>query len=145
MHDVHDIENIVVNEAHGIPVPVRDVAGVMNLGHAPRLGVVGHDDEPDIIQGIVLMRYGGETPSTLEGIYDRVNHIRKYHLLPPGVDIVPYYDRGALVHVTTHTVLENLLLGMLLVAPPLNVAKSSLRLSAILPPTLSFRCKAAKL
>ncbi|MGO8996618.1 MAG: efflux RND transporter permease subunit [Polyangiaceae bacterium] len=115
VHDVHDIENIVIAEQHGVPVRVRDVA-VVDLGHAPRLGVVGHDDEADVVQGIVLMRYGGETPSTLEGIYKRVDHIRQYHLLPPGMEIVPYYDRGALVHVTTHTVLENLLLGMALVA-----------------------------
>ena len=61
VHDVHDIENIVVAEQKGIPVRVRDVADV-DIGHAPRLGIVGHDDEPDVVQGIVLMRYGGETP-----------------------------------------------------------------------------------
>ena len=62
------------------------------------------------------MRYGGETPHTLEGVHERVEHIRKYHLLPPGMEIVPYYDRGELVELTTHTVLENLLVGMILVA-----------------------------
>jgi cobalt-zinc-cadmium resistance protein CzcA len=72
-------------------------------------------DDPDIVQGIILMRYGGETPTTLDGIYDRIEYIRKYHLLPPGMDIEPYYDRGRLVKVTTHTVMENLLVGMLLV------------------------------
>ncbi len=89
----------------------RDV----NIGHAPRLGIVGYNDDPDVVQGIVLMRYGGETPSTLDGIYKRVQYIRDNHVLPPGMDIEPYYDRGALVHVTTHTVLENLLVGMALV------------------------------
>jgi cobalt-zinc-cadmium resistance protein CzcA len=62
------------------------------------------------------MRYGGETPSTLEGIYKRLDYIRANHILPPGMDIKPYYDRGALVHVTTHTVMENLVVGMTLVA-----------------------------
>jgi cobalt-zinc-cadmium resistance protein CzcA len=76
---------------------------------------VGYDDQPDVVQGIVLMRYGGETPSTLEGIHERVEYIRRNHILPPGVEIQPYYDRGALVDVTTHTVLENLLVGMGLV------------------------------
>jgi cobalt-zinc-cadmium resistance protein CzcA len=61
------------------------------------------------------MRYGGETPKTLEGIYARIDYIRKLHLLPPGMDLEPYYDRGKLVSITTHTVLENLLVGMLLV------------------------------
>jgi cobalt-zinc-cadmium resistance protein CzcA len=110
----HDIENIVVAEQKGIPVRVRDVANV-TIGNAPRLGVVGHDDDPDVVQGIVLMRYDGETPSTLKGVHDRVDRIRKLHLLPPGMEIVPYYDRGNLVKVTTHTVMENLIIGMTLV------------------------------
>jgi heavy metal efflux system protein len=112
---VHDIEEVVVAEQKGVPIRIRDIAQV-DVGYAPRLGVVGFDDEPDVVQGIVLMRYGGETPLTLEGIYQRIEYIRKYHLLPPGMDIQPYYDRGKLVKLTTHTVLENVLVGMLLVA-----------------------------
>src|SRR5580692_11606403 len=111
---VHDIENIVVAEQKGTPVRIRDIADV-DIGHAPRLGIVGFDDQPDVVQGIVLMRYGGETPPTLEGIHKRVDYIRDNHILPPGMDIQPYYDRGALVKVTTHTVLENLVVGMVLV------------------------------
>jgi heavy metal efflux system protein len=112
--NVHDIENIVVAETKGIPVRVRDIANVAT-GYAPRLGIVGHDDDPDVVQGIVLMRYGAETPHTLEGVHAKLEHIREYHLLPPGMDLEPYYDRGALVKLTTHTVLENLLVGMGLV------------------------------
>ncbi len=114
LRDVHDIENIVVAEQKGIPARIKDVGSVAE-GYAPRLGVVGHDDDPDVVQGIVLMRYGGETPHALEGIYKRIEYIRKNHLLPPGMDLIPYYDRGDLVKVTTHTVLENLLVGMGLV------------------------------
>ena len=112
---VHDIEDIVIIEQKGIPVRVRDV-GQATIGPAPRLGIVGHDDDPDVVQGVVLMRYGGETPGTLKGIYERIEYIRKYHIMPAGMDIVPYYDRGNLVKLTTHTVLENLLVGMLLVS-----------------------------
>src|SRR5580698_7702242 len=111
---IHDIESVVVAEQKGTPVRIRDVADV-DIGHAPRLGIVGFDDQPDVVQGIVLMRYGGETPPTLEGIHKRVDYIRDNHILPPGMDIQPYYDRGALVKVTTHTVLENLVVGMVLV------------------------------
>jgi cobalt-zinc-cadmium resistance protein CzcA len=109
-----DIEDVVVVEQKGIPVRVRDVAKV-SIGHAPRLGTVGRDDEPDVVQGTVLMRYGGKTDETLEGIYQRLDYIRKSHLLPPGMEIVPFYDRGSLVHLTTHTVTENLIIGMGLV------------------------------
>jgi heavy metal efflux system protein len=110
----HDIENVVVAEQKGTPVRVKDVADVA-IGHAPRLGIVGYDDEPDVVQGIVLMRYGGETPSTLDGIHRRVDYIRANHILPPGMDIAPYYDRGELVTLTTRTVVENLVVGMVLV------------------------------
>ncbi len=111
---LRDIENVVVAEQKGTPVRVKDIAEV-DIGNAPRLGIVGFDEEPDVVQGIVLMRYGGETPPTLEGIHARVDYIRQNHILPPGMDIVPYYDRGALVKVTTHTVMENLIVGMALV------------------------------
>ncbi len=114
LKNVHDIEAIVVAARTGVPIRVRDVATV-EIGHTPRLGIVGHDDNDDIVQGTVLMRYGGETPKTLKGIHDRVELIRKNHLLPPGMEIVPYYDRGNLVALTTHTVLENVVVGMGLV------------------------------
>ena len=49
----------------------------VDIGFAPRLGIVGYDDDPDVVQGIVLMRYGGETPPTLEGIHAKVDYIRQ--------------------------------------------------------------------
>ena len=48
-------------------------------------------------------------------MHKRLQYIRDNHILPPGMDIEPYYDRGALVKVTTHTVMENLVVGMALV------------------------------
>ena len=110
-----DVSDTVILEQKGVPVRVRDVAKV-SIGWAPRLGIVGKDEEPDIVQGIVLMRYGEETARTLRGVEERLEYIRKF-ILPPeqGIEIVPYYNRGALVGVTTHTVLENLLVGMGLV------------------------------
>jgi cobalt-zinc-cadmium resistance protein CzcA len=115
LRDVHDIENVVVTEQKGIPIRVKDV-GDIDVGYAPRLGIVGQDMEPDVVQGVVLMRYGGQTAPTLKGIHERIDFIRTNHILPPGMDITPYYDRGNLVKLTTHTVLENLIIGMLLVS-----------------------------
>jgi cobalt-zinc-cadmium resistance protein CzcA len=112
---IHDIEQTVIQTLKGVPVRIRDVANVVE-GARPRLGIVGHDDEGDVVEGIVLMRYGGATGPTLEGIHQRFNYIRENHLLPPGMEIEPYYDRGELVRLTTHTVMENLLLGMGLVS-----------------------------
>jgi len=112
--DITDIENIVLAARNGVPVRVKDIAEV-RLGHAPRLGQIGQDRDPDVVQGIILMRKGGSTLKTLAAVHERINYIRKYHLLPKGMDLVPYYDRGDLVSLTTHTVLENLLVGMGLV------------------------------
>ena len=110
-----DIGNTVIAAQKGTPVRLKDVAHTQ-VGFSPRLGIVGHDDVDDTVQGVVLMRYGGETPSTLEGVHKRLDYIRENHILPPGMEIVPYYDRGELVKLTTHTVLENLVVGMILVS-----------------------------
>jgi len=115
IRSVRDIDQITIAAQKGVPFRVRDVAAV-HVGAAPRLGIVGRDGEPDIVEGIVLMRYGGDSLSTVKGIHDRVDHIRRNRILPPGMDIETLYDRADLVKLTTHTVMENLITGMLLVS-----------------------------
>jgi cobalt-zinc-cadmium resistance protein CzcA len=115
LRDVHDVEDVVLSEKGGIPVRVKELANVQ-IGHAPRLGIVGRDEDSDVVQGVVLMRYGGETSRTLAGIHERVDFIKENNILPPGMSIEPYYDRGNLVELTTHTVIENLVVGMSLVS-----------------------------
>ncbi len=127
---LEDIEQIVILEQKGVPVRVKDVARV-SIGNAPRLGMVGRDGEDDVVQGTILMKYGGETASTLQGIYERLDSIRENHLLPPGMELDPFYDRAELVKVTTHTVLENLLLGMGLVTLVLLLFLGNLRAALI--------------
>jgi cobalt-zinc-cadmium resistance protein CzcA len=126
-----DVGDAVVLEQKGVAVRVRDVATV-SIGSAPRLGIVGKDDDPDVVQGIVLMRYGEETEKTLRGVKERLEYIRRF-VLPPdqGIEIVPYYDRGALVNVTTHTVIENLLMGMGLVVLVLLLFLGDLRAALV--------------
>jgi cobalt-zinc-cadmium resistance protein CzcA len=115
LRNVHDIEDIVIVDINGTPVRVRDVAEV-KIGPAPRLGMIGIDDRADVVQGIILMRYGGETKSTLEGIHAKIDEINASHVLPPGMTIKPYYDRGKLVGLTTATVMENVGVGIALVS-----------------------------
>jgi heavy metal efflux system protein len=114
IRSLRDIGNVVVAETKGVPVRVQDIARIL-VGFAPRLGIVGKDLDSDVVQGVVLMRYGGDSLKVIQGVHERVEYIRKYRLLPPGMDIEPYYDRAALVKLTTHTVIENLIVGMLLV------------------------------
>jgi cobalt-zinc-cadmium resistance protein CzcA len=132
-----DIENVVVSQGPlvnglntGTPVRVRDVADV-TVGHAPRLGMVGHDDDDDVVQGIVLMKYGGQAVPTLRGIQEKVKFIEENDILPPGMKIVPYYNRGALTNLTIHTVLENALIGIALVVVVLVLFLSSARAAII--------------
>ena len=110
-----DIRGVVLAEQRGTPIRVGDVADI-TVGHSPRMGIVGKDLDPDIVEGTVLMRYGGDSLKTLAGVHARIDQIERHHLLPPGMTIEPYYDRAHLVELTTHTVLENLVVGMLLVA-----------------------------
>lgn len=130
LQNVHDIEDIVVQDFHGTPVRVRDVADV-SVGAAPRLGMVGIDERSDVVQGTVLMRYGSETKPTLDGIHARLDYIRKNHVLPPGMEVKPYYDRGDLVGLTTHTVMENVVVGITLVSLVLLVFLGHVRAAII--------------
>ena len=133
-----DINNVVISQGPtatglntGTPVRVHDVADV-SVGYAPRLGMVGHDDDDDVVQGIVLMRYGGQANPVLEGIKNKVKFIEENNILPPGMKIVPYYDRGTLTKLTIHTVLENVLIGMGLVFLVLVLFLSNARAAIIL-------------
>jgi cobalt-zinc-cadmium resistance protein CzcA len=130
IRSVQDIGDITVSAAKGVPVRVRDVADV-SVGAAPRLGIVGHDDDPDVVEGIVLMRYGGDSLKTIRGIHDRVDYIHQNRVLPPGIDIEPVYDRADLVKLTTRTVMENLLVGMILVSVVLFLFLGNVRAAVI--------------
>ncbi len=130
LRNIHDIEDIVIVDLKGTPVRVRDVAEV-KIGAAPRLGAVGIDDRPDVVQGTILMRYGAETKPTLDGIHARIDYINKNHLLPPGMEVKPYYDRGELVALTTSTVMENVGIGIALVTLVLLVFLGHIRAALI--------------
>ena len=130
LRGIEDIANITVAALHGTPVRLGQIAAVTE-GHMPRLGQVGHDRDPDVVEGTILMRYGAETLPTLAGIRQRIDYIRGNHILPPGMDIRPIYDRGALVRLTTRTVIENLAIGMLLVTAVLAVFLGDVRAALI--------------
>jgi cobalt-zinc-cadmium resistance protein CzcA len=130
IHSLSDIGDITIAAQKGTPVRLHDVAQI-SIGSVPRLGMVGQDEQLDVVEGTILMKYGGNTLPTLEGIHQRIDYIRRNHLLPPGMDIQTIYDRGELVKLTTHTVIENLVLGMLLVTLVLVVFLSDARAAII--------------
>ena len=111
---VNDIENVVLTEVNGVPVQVKDVAKV-SVGHVPRLGIAGKDHDDDVALAIVVMGRTYHTNDVIPRIKAEIDKMNSDGTLPPGVKLVPYYDRAALVSVTTKTVLHNLIFGCSLV------------------------------
>jgi cobalt-zinc-cadmium resistance protein CzcA len=143
--DVADIGNTFLSTKRGTAIRVSDIANVTQ-GPKIRLGQIGKAihrsdgavvDDNDVVEGIVFMRKGADTAATMDGIHAAVDKLNK-HVLPPGVQIVPYLDRDDLVHFTTHTVLENLGEGMLLVVIVLFLFLGNVRAALIVSFTIPF-------
>ncbi len=113
-YKVDDIENVVLTQANGVPVLVKDVAKVL-VGYRPRLGIWGHDMEDDAVASIVVMSRTEHAHDMLPKVKAEIEKMNHDGSLPPGVKLVPFYDRGSLISVTTQTVLHNLIFGCLLV------------------------------
>ena len=113
-YHVEDIQRIALTQSNGVPVKVKDVANVY-VGYMPRLGKAGRDKEDDVVAAIVVMNRTLHTNDVVPRIKAEVDKINTDGTLPPGVKLVPFYDRTTLVSVTTKTVLHNLIFGCLLV------------------------------
>ena len=113
-YKVDDIENVVLTQVNGVPVLVRDVAQA-SVGYRPRLGILGRDRQDDVVGSIVVMRRTEKTADMIPKVKAAIDKLNHDGSLPPGVHVVPYYDRSSLIALTTHTVLHNLIFGCLLV------------------------------
>ena len=113
-YKVQDVENVVLSQSNGVPVFIKDVAKV-SVGYVPRLGKAGRDREDDIIEAIVIMNRTLHTNDIVARVRSEIQKINADGSLPPGVKLVPFYDRTELVAVTTNTVVHNLVFGCLLI------------------------------
>jgi heavy metal efflux system protein len=113
-YKVGDIEHVVLNQVNGVPVLVKDV-GTVSVGYRPRLGILGRDREDDVVGAIVVMRRTEKTADMIPKVEAAIVKLNHDGSLPPGVRVVPFYDRSSLVALTTNTVLHNLIFGCLLV------------------------------
>ncbi|MBA5875979.1 MAG: CusA/CzcA family heavy metal efflux RND transporter [Nitrospira sp. CR1.2] len=109
-----DIERIVVKEADGVPVFVRDVAEV-RIGHAVRHGAALLNGEREVVAGTVLMLRGGNAREIVQAVKQQVEAVHRDGVLPDGLRIVPFYDRIELVSAAIHTVRDALIEGVVLV------------------------------
>ena len=152
LNDINEIKNIIVENNNGIPVLVKDVADVQ-VSNLPRLGEVGRTDaidtsahrslrtNPDAVEGIVLMRKGENPDAVIKGIKEAVERLND-HILPSDTRMVPFYNREDLIKYATHTVLHNLVEGILLVTLIVSLFmfnwRTTLIVSIIIPLSLLF-------
>ena len=119
--NVRDIEQTCLKTQSGTALRVGDIAdGDARPENPPRpYGRANHMedgriiDEPDVIQGGVLLRKGADADQRLKRFTRKLQ--LNNGILPPGVKVVPMLDRSDLLHFTLHTVLHNLAEGMILV------------------------------
>jgi cobalt-zinc-cadmium resistance protein CzcA len=142
---VADIENTVLKTQAGTALRIKDIATVVQ-GPKIRLGQIGKAihredgkivDNPDTIEGVLLLQKGDDSDKTLEGIHAKVKELND-RVLPPGVRIVPFLDRSDLLHYTTHTVLHNLTEGIILVVIILFFFLGNVRGALIVSITIPF-------
>ncbi|MBP0493253.1 efflux RND transporter permease subunit [Pararoseomonas indoligenes] len=137
IHSLDDIRNVVLGSQGGNPVLVSDVATV-GVGNLPRLGIAGHENDDDVMLGTVLMRRGEQTLPTIHGVQAEVKRINEGGVLPPGVKIVPLYDREDLVSNTTVKVVHNILEGVLLILVIQWLFLGDLRGAIVIAATIPF-------
>jgi heavy metal efflux system protein len=133
--DIEDIKNIVLDSRGGTPIRVSDVARV-EIGNEIRQGAVTKDGQGEVVTGIVLKRINENTKQVIDRIKEKVAEINK--ALPPGVQIVDFYDQAELVDNSIHTVVESLIEGEVLVLVILVLLLGNFRSSFITAAAIPF-------
>lgn len=147
LNDVDEIRNIIVDNINGTPVLVSHVADV-TVSSLPRLGQVGRDKDPDVVQGIVVMRKGENATEVIGALQRKIDHLNK-NVLPADVQIKPFYNRQNLVDFATGTVLHNMMEGIILVTVVVFIFmadwRTTLIVSIVIPLALLFAFVCLKL
>ncbi len=140
LKDVPDIENIIVTREQNVPILVKNIAAVTEAGR-PRLGWVTRDKQPDVIEGIVVMRKGENPSEVLTAVQAKVKELNT-SILPKDVKLDTFYDRTELMDYAQHTVIHNLLEGIILVTVIVFLFmadwRTTLTVSIIIPLSLLF-------
>ena len=110
---ISDIENIIVSYNQGIPVLVKSLATVKE-GALPRMGQVGRDTANNVVEGIVVMRKGENPSQVITSVNNKIEELND-KILTGDVKINTFYNRENLIEFCTHTVLHNLMEGIIFV------------------------------
>jgi cobalt-zinc-cadmium resistance protein CzcA len=147
LQSIPDIENIIVTQNNGNPVLVKNLAKVVESS-MPRLGQAGLNDKDDIVEGIIVMRKGENTPEVLANIKAKIKELND-KILPKDVKLVPFYDRTKLMDFCLHTVMHNLFEGKVFVTVMVLLFMANWRttviVSIIIPLSLLFSFLCLKL
>lgn len=134
-----DIERIVVDNKHGIPVCISDI-GKVRFGYANRYGAITGNGEGEKVLGQIMMLKNANSKKVIKEVKERVDEVQKS--LPEGVYINPILERSELISKTTLTVFENLIIGciivFLVVLLLLGNLRSALVIASIIPLALCF-------
>lgn len=113
LNDISEIKNIIVDNIKGTPIFIKSIAEVSESS-LPRLGQVGRDRDPDVVEGIIVMLKGQNPGVVIKALKDKIAHLNS-SVLPDDVKITPFYDRETLVSFAIHTVLHNMFEGIIFV------------------------------
>lgn len=140
LNNISEIENIIVTKINGVPILVKNLAQVKEAGK-PRLGQVSKDTTSDVLEGIVVMVKGANPTEILEKLHEKVKDLNE-NILPSDVKIDTFYDRTVLMDYATHTVIHNLIEGIVLVTCIVMLFmadwRTTLTVSIIIPLALLF-------
>lgn len=113
LNNTEEIGNIIVTHINGTPILVKDIADV-DISALPRLGQVGRDLQNDVVEGIIVMRKGENPSEVIQRVQDKIDQLNE-KVLPADVKIDTFYNRNNLIDFATHTVLHNMLEGIIFV------------------------------
>lgn len=140
LNSIEDIENIIIHDRKGVPVLVKNVATVIE-SDLPRVGQVGLNSNDDVVEGIIVMRKGENPSEVLARVKEKIEELNS-RILPGDVQMETFYDRDVLMTYTTHTVMHNLLEGILFVTAVVLLFmadwRTTLIVSIIIPLALLF-------
>jgi cobalt-zinc-cadmium resistance protein CzcA len=135
VQSLDDIKKIKVCIRNNIPIFIEEVAEVQ-LGSEIRRGVVTSNGKGEIVSAIVMKLKGENTSQVLERVNAQVMEINK--ILPPGVNVIPFYDQGELVAKATKTVFDALRIGILLIVLVIFAFLGNIRAAFIVVLALPF-------
>lgn len=96
LRSAEDFDHILIRTgAKGVPILLRDVAH-LQMGPDVRRGIAELDGQGEVTGGIVVMRSGKNALETIEAVKAKIESLKAG--LPPGVEIIPTYDRSRLIH-----------------------------------------------